>query len=172
MKRQTGTNSPVGGSSAGFTLIEVIIALAILTIGILAVNAMQTVSVRGNATASGITTSANWAADRIEQINGAAYDDALVNDTDADGTSQDPNLDSVDDSGGNFGLDDAKPTVAADITTADHTWTSPDGIYTILWNVAPDYPMPNVKTIHVIVQRSDRGTAKSVTLRYKKAKYM
>jgi type IV pilus modification protein PilV len=62
-------------NEAGFTLIEVIVALAILTIGILAVNAMQTAAVRGNMAASDITIASTWAADRVEQIFGMEYDD-------------------------------------------------------------------------------------------------
>lgn len=139
-------------ASAGFTLIEVIIALAILTIGILSVNVMHTVSIRGNSTASGITTAANWGADRAERIFSLNYGNADLKDTDADGSA---------------GLD-------ADVTTAtaDHSWTSPDGRFTVLWNVAEEFPMPNIKTIHVHVSRSDRGETKTVTFRYKKSKYM
>lgn len=151
MKKQKGTIF-FNNASAGFTLIEVIIALAVLTIGILSVNVMHTVSIRGNATASGITTSANWAADRVERIFSLNYGNDDLKDTDADGSA---------------GLD-------ADVTTAtaDHNWTSPDGRYTVLWNVAEEYPMPNIKTIHVIVNRSDRGETKTVTFRYKKSRYM
>lgn len=155
MNSRTSQNSFACNSNEGFSLIEVIVALAILTIGILAVNAMQTVSIRGNSTANGITTSSNWATDRIEQIFGMDYEDLI--DTDGDLAA---------------GLDDKKPTVAADTSTADYTWTSPDTNYTILWNVAEEFPMPNIRTIHIIVNRNDRDTQKSVTLRYKKARFM
>ncbi len=36
-------------------------------------------------------------------------------------------------------------------TTADHNAVSTYGTYTIFWNVAVDEPIPNTKTIHVIV---------------------
>lgn len=170
MKMAKHINKRLTNSDEGFSLIEVIVALAVLTIGILSVNAMQIVSVRGNNTANGITTATNWAADRIEQICNADYDD--LKDTDGDGTGQDPNKDGADDNGGNFGLDDNTPTVAGDNSTADNTWTSPDGNYTILWNVADDYPMPNIKTVSIIVNRNDRGVQKSTRLLYRKAKYM
>ena len=159
-------------NEAGFTLIEVIVALAILTIGILAVNAMQTAAIRGNMTASDITISSTWASDRVEQIFGMAYDDLAVNNKGRRAT-QDPDGNGFDndDEGGNidgipnFGLD--QDTIA----TADDSDVSPDGKYTILWNVAEDVPMPDTKTIHVIVTRNDRGTVKSVTLKHIKARY-
>ncbi len=55
-------------NNRGFTLIEAIISLAVLSIGILALFAMQTLSIRGNANASRITTLATSGGDEIEQI--------------------------------------------------------------------------------------------------------
>ncbi len=55
-------------NNKGFTLIETIISLAILSIGILALFAMQTLGIRGNATASRVTTEAQWGGDEIEQM--------------------------------------------------------------------------------------------------------
>lgn len=150
----------------GFTLIEVIIALAILTIGILSVNAMQIVSVRGNYAANRLTTAATWATDRAEDLFNQEYDDADLLDGDGDGTNEDANNDGTDDNGGNFGLEDA--TAA----TADGNAVSPDGDYTIFWNVAEDVPMENLKTIRVIVTRNDLGTAKTLTLTHMKSKFM
>lgn len=57
----------ITGNNHGFTLIEAIISLAVLSIGILALFAMQTLSIRGNASASRITTLATWGSDEIEQ---------------------------------------------------------------------------------------------------------
>ena len=161
-------------NAGGFTLIEVIVALAVLTIGILSVNAMQTAAVRGNMAASDITISSTWASDRVERIFSLEYDDLT---TGADGrrSVQDANNNGIDDddetaapavdSIANFGLE--QNTVAA----ADGNDVSPDGKYTILWNVAEDVPMPDTKTVYVIVTRNDRGTVRSVTLKHIKAKY-
>lgn len=165
-------SGPSFRATEGFTLIEVIVALAVLTIGILSVNAMQTAAVRGNMTASDITISSTWASDRVEQIFSMDYSDLT---TGADGirSVQDVNdngIDDDDEGGGldgiaNFGLE--QDTVA----TADGDDVSPDGKYTILWNVAENVPMPDTKTVYVIVTRNDRGTVKSVTLRHVKARY-
>lgn len=138
----------------GFTLIEVIVALAILTVGILSVNAMQIVSVRGNNTANRLTTAATWATDRAEVLFNQEYDA--------------PDL--LDDGGGAAdGLGGLNDATAA---TADGNDVSPDGEYTIFWNVAEDEPMPNLKTINVIVIRNDLGTQKTLTLSHMKSKFM
>ena len=139
-------------SCDGFTLVEVMVALVVITIGILAVNAMQIVAVRGNSSANGLSSASNFAMDQVEEIFALDYDDALL----ADGTGT---------NNGAAGLNDN--TVAS----ADHNDTS-DPIYTILWNVAEEFPMDNIKTINIIVNRNDLGTTKSVTFRYKKARYM
>ncbi len=54
-------------NNRGFTLIEAVISLGVLSIGILALFAMQTLSIRGNANASRVTTLATWGSDEIEQ---------------------------------------------------------------------------------------------------------
>ena len=155
---------------SGFTLIEVLIAVAIFTIGILSVNAMQTAAIKGNSSANRIMESTSWASDRIETLIGLKYSDAGLDDVDGDGTCQDigsgscanPIRDGVDDDGGNFGLDDTG-------TDADGTSTSPDGHYTINWNVAVNYPFPDIKTVKVIIQKQDGASIRTVTMTYMKS---
>jgi Tfp pilus assembly protein PilV len=53
-------------SNKGFTLIEAAISLGVLSIGILALFAMQTLSIRGNTNANRVTTLATWSGDEIE----------------------------------------------------------------------------------------------------------
>ncbi|MBU1419956.1 MAG: prepilin-type N-terminal cleavage/methylation domain-containing protein [Proteobacteria bacterium] len=151
----------------GFTLIEALMAVVIFSIGLVAFFTMQTTVIKGNSTASGLTTASTWAADRVERLLATNYDDPLGDlfDGDGDGTAQDLNYDGVDDNGGNFGLDDTG-------IAADGTDTSPDGLYTIFWNVA-DWvtPVPSsnestVKAVRVIVQRNDLGSQKNVVLNY------
>ena len=159
-------------NNKGFTFVETLVALMVFTIGILALNKMQLISIWGNSNASGITTISNWAGDRIELIIGAPYTPTLPNtcagddgspeyflcDDDGDGTGEDGDGDGVDDDGGDFGLDD--------IVNPDGMFVSPDGLYTIYWNVAVGEPMPNLKTIRVIVTRNFLGMQKQVTLDY------
>jgi len=58
----------------GFTLIEVIIAISILTIGLLSLASMQVSSIRGNAFASGVTEATSLAADRLEKFLALSFD--------------------------------------------------------------------------------------------------
>lgn len=150
------------GNKDGFTLIEVLVALVIFTIGILAANVMQITSIKGNSQANSITESTYWGADRIERLLSLDYDAPDLDDTDSDGTDEDGDADGIDDDGGNFGLDDED-------ANADGSFVSPDNLYSIFWNVAVDHPFLGVKTINVIVIRDDRGEEKRINLTYMKA---
>jgi len=144
----------------GFTLIEALVAMVVLTIGILSIYSMQISAIQGNSKASHVTIASNWAAERIEQIMSTPYDDLL--DTDGDGTGQDTVAPfGIDDNVGNFGLDD---TLAADGTVAaDGQTTSPEGDYTVFWNVSFDYPVTGVKTIRIHIQDSNPSLNNIVT---------
>lgn len=136
-------------NTLGFTLIETAVALAVLSIGILTINIMQTGSVRGNFRASQITTASAWAGDRMERINSLDYDDNFLTDQNGDGTSQDIDKNGLDDDGvdtiSNFGLDET--------ANADYTISSPENRLTLHYNVAVDHPLENMKTIRLIVVR-------------------
>lgn len=71
-------------SNHGFTLLEVIFAISILTIGILAVGAMQASSIRGNAFAWGTSEATNIAMAQIESLMDLPYDDEDLEDLDED----------------------------------------------------------------------------------------
>jgi len=59
----------------GFTLIEVLIAMAIFSIGILAIGSMQVTSINSNARARMHTEGYTWVGDRIERLTTLSYDD-------------------------------------------------------------------------------------------------
>lgn len=58
----------------GFTLLEIIMAISILCIGILAVASMQAASLRGDNFAQSRTEGATWAQDKMEQLMAVSYD--------------------------------------------------------------------------------------------------
>ncbi len=66
----------------GFTLIEVIIAISILTVGLLAVASMQTAAIQGNFFAYRTTQAATLAQDRLEYLLSLPYDDTLLQEGD------------------------------------------------------------------------------------------
>lgn len=156
-------NSPK--KEAGFTLLEILIAIAILSFGLLAVATMQATSIKGNSQAIGITEGINLAQDVIEELIGLDYNHADLSDTDNNGTNQDVDDDGVDDDGGNFGLDD---TVDGGGNVIADNWAT-SGRYTIYWNVAVDEPINNIKTIRVTVQWTDRHASKRATVDFMKA---
>ncbi len=197
-------NNKQNSSNQGFTLIEVLVAIVVLTIGVLSLYAMQVSTINGNAAAKIMTVNSNWASDRIEILLSRPYDCNPfkanchdLDDVNGDGTNQDANNDGIDDSGGNsinykggivvggnvvdniggnFGLNDgliydntAGLLIGVNPALADHRATSPDGQFTILWNIAVDTPVPNSKTIRVIVTSQDRGVTKAVPMTYIKA---
>jgi len=58
----------------GFTLVEVMIGMAIFVIGYLAVGSMQMLAIRGNTNARKITEAATLAADQLETLIVLHYD--------------------------------------------------------------------------------------------------
>ena len=160
----------------GFTLIETLVAIMVLTIGILALYTMQLSAIQGNSTAGQITRAATAGANQVEAIFAMDYDDLV--DVDGDGTGQDANRDGIDDDGGNFGLQDAQccqdgndpagNPVAGCTQRADGCALGFDG-YAVYWNVAVDQPMPATKRVAVNVVRMDRGTRKAIEFPYIKA---
>ena len=161
----------------GFTLIEAMVAMAVLSMGILALYTMQVSAIYGNSTASQITRAATDGTNNLENIFVMDYDDD-IQDLDGDGTNQDisPN-DGVDDDGGNFGLQDTQccpdgndpfgNPVAGCVApaTADGCAQGQDG-YAVYWNVAVDEPISDTKRVVVSVVRTDRGVSKNVEFEY------
>jgi prepilin-type N-terminal cleavage/methylation domain-containing protein len=84
--RQAAETGRQEKSHHGFTLIEVLIAMAIFSIGILAVGAMQVSSTNSNVGARIQTEEYTWVVDQIERLTGLDYDDP---DLDAGGHSID-----------------------------------------------------------------------------------
>jgi type IV pilus assembly protein PilV len=60
----------------GFTLLEVLVAISILSFGLLAVASMQVAAIQGNSVAHTVTEGTTAAMDRIEQLAALPYNDA------------------------------------------------------------------------------------------------
>jgi len=137
----------------GFTLIEVLIAMTLLVIGILAVASMQIASLGGNSHAIRVTQASTWADDAIETLMALPYSHADLDDDNANGIA---GLNDTDTAGS---LADGGPMVHGD--------------FTVYWNVAEgavDTPLANTKTIRVIVVRTDKGGwLKTLAVDYLKA---
>jgi prepilin-type N-terminal cleavage/methylation domain-containing protein len=121
---------------AGFTLIETLMAMAIFTIGILALFGMQSAAITQNVVANKITTGSTWATDQVEQLISLPYNhDYLV---DGGGTNN-----------GCAGLNDwpdpqQSPALTADSQAFDVFSSGTTPVYNIYWNVAQDCTLTNI----------------------------
>ena len=120
----------------GFTLIEVLIAISIFAVGLLAVATMQLSAIRVNSTAGRITTRMTWAQDKIEELMALPYSDPWL------------------EAAGN-------PLVGNDSAGHTHQLLPTTDGYTISWTVADDTPVPNTKLITVSV--TGRGKTSQLT---------
>jgi len=119
-------------SEAGFTLLEVIAAVSILTVGLLAVASMQAAAIQGNDKAYRFTEGATWAQNRLEYLMALPYDHQLLSlgDDQEDPSKDDPNS------------------------------PQPSPEYTITYDVAAGPITDTTKRITVSASRQDRGTTK------------
>lgn len=122
--KKRGTEFRAMQNNAGFTIIEVVIAISILAVGLLGVAAMQTSAIQVNSAAGRMTTRINWAQDKMEELKAMPFSD--------------PWLEA---SGNPTGVDSAGNT---------HEQTTPDG-YAVRWDIADNSPVPNTKRIVVTV---------------------
>jgi prepilin-type N-terminal cleavage/methylation domain-containing protein len=75
---QRNQNSKPKAREAGFTLIEIIVAISILTFGLLAVASMQSAAIRGNQLGYRLTEGSTLAQDRLEFLISKPYNDPLL----------------------------------------------------------------------------------------------
>ena len=133
------TEIPKSICNQGFTLIEVLIAMAIFAIGILAVGSMQISAISTNAGARNSTTVVTMAKDRAEELTALPYDHAdLVGSADP-GTLHTPAA-SAD------GIDNDEDGQIDEAGEA--------GQVSIAWNVIEDQPVANTKSIRITVVRT------------------
>lgn len=131
---------------AGFTLIEVIISIAVLTVGVLAVAKLQAVAVRGNTQANQMMEDTISGQDIIERIIAANYGHDSLNDIDNDGDA---------------GMDDRGAAADYSLDSTDGNYYNAGGawnidteneIFSIFWNVKVNAPPDdNTKTIQFII---------------------
>ncbi|MBN2621562.1 prepilin-type N-terminal cleavage/methylation domain-containing protein [candidate division WOR-3 bacterium] len=115
----------------GFTLVEVLVAVVILSIGILAVSQMTVMGMKTTAVINQRLYARTTMARLFEDLNTRPPDDSLVRDPDGPG-------DLDDDSIGDFAM-----TISDSLAKVS---------YQTLWNVADNIPEPGLKTIRLFVR--------------------
>ncbi len=63
-------------TEAGYTLLEVLIAISIFMVGILAIGSMQAAALRSNATSMGVTEAVNVGQGTVERLLATSFDPA------------------------------------------------------------------------------------------------
>lgn len=146
----------------GFTLLEAVVATAILAIGIFSLYSMQVMSVRGNSIAASVTQSSNLNALHLERLLAVKFDKR---------PGSEPGLRVEKDHNNGlcwlWGKDPAKAAEDAeaclsrnnDFATAkkafdqgdDYVFESEDKNFLIAYNVAAHYPVVGVKTVRAHV---------------------
>ena len=157
---------PLKQSQQGFTILEIMIAMAIFAIGILGVAQMQIQAINANAYSRLSTEAVTFAQGQVEQLLVLPYGHADLADTNqngaSNGTNQDLNNDGIDDNGGDFGL--GSIGAAADHTLSSTPPTPTDCTYNFSWNIATDEPETDCKRIRMIVQWQDASRKKQIEL--------
>ena len=147
MKRK---NVGIANEQKGFTLIEVLMAITILTVGLLAVATMQVSAIRGNNLSDNVTTALTLAEDKMEYLLGLGYDEPDLDDSVANNT----NLSSL-------------TSVDHEELNIDETGTA-GGQFRRVWNIADNSPGTNNKAISIIVtwnQNKQRVSISSIKRR-------
>lgn len=131
---------------SGFSLIEVLIAVSIFTVGLLGVASMQISAIRGNAFSDHTTTALCLAEDRMEDLMSRDFDDGALDDT---------TLTNNDDLYSAARVDHEERINAAGEAVAG-------GPYRRIWNIA-DSTDPPMKRIVVMVSWDNGGHHVSLT---------
>lgn len=122
----------------GFTLIEVIVAISILTVGLLAVASMQMAAIRGNFFAYRTSEATTLAQDRLEYLLSLPYDDTLLEDGDGKG----------------------------DPIPNDTDWANHHQALNVIitYDVAVDSPIAGAKRITVKAEHDEKGVKRTIEL--------
>lgn len=116
----------------GFTLIEILMALTLLSVGVLAVAALQGTGLRAAAHAERMSLGSAAAKSVAERLMALPYAHAELEDTHGDGRA---------------GLD----RIDSDETQADHRLLVPGRLpVRVFWNLVEDEPAVGLKTVRVI----------------------
>lgn len=132
----------------GFSLIEALIAMMLLSVGLLGAGLLQISSMKANSNAAGRTFGVGLAQSVMDDLRSRPVDDDLLDDGEGE-------------TDGAAGLDDGMAAAGGDPNpaNADQSMgqiTASDGRdYTIFWNVAVDTPLNGAKTLKLFVYWND-----------------
>ncbi len=144
-------NSGIVKDQRGFTLIEVLVSLAIFAIGIIACYAMQVRSTGTAGRANSVSTSSTWAMYLQEAFMARDYNDALLKDKDGNVVAG-LNVTASGTPDGTMHVH-SDGTVSA-LNIATNVIPTATDLYSIYWNVVDNRPMEGVKQIRITVVKN------------------
>ena len=123
----------------GFTLVEVLVSMAIFAVGILAVINMQLMATQTNMRSRHITEAIMAAQSKVEELRGLPYDHNSLKINNGDNT-----------------LDTAVTSIPGKTITEELNLTDRQDyshpLYKLGWNILYDTPVPGIKTVRVVVK--------------------
>lgn len=149
-QKKMSTNKNTAFNNRGFTMIEVLMAMAIFLIGFLAVSSMQISAVNGNKSARMRTSASILASDIVEQLLRCPYESAGCSLIRPDYVEADP-----------LSLGAHPGPAVTDWFDDDPDEGGPDRAYQVRWVVA-NGPEENSKEIDVVVRWQKKGKDNSV----------
>ncbi len=130
----------------GFTLIEVLIAMTVFSIGMLGLMTLHIISIRGTTLSDTATVAGTIAQMHMEKIINADFNASGLEDANSSNN------------------DDLDSTVNRDYQNMDVNGAPVDlGMYNLVLNVADDTPIPNTKTIVVLVAWNNGRQVRKLT---------
>ena len=123
----------------GFTLSEALVAIVVLSLGLIGLERMHIAAIQVNTIASRLTQATTLAQDRAERLIALPYNDPMLTDTTAPGLF------------------------------TSHTDANPPQSYTITWEVDTDVPSTGIKTINVFVTWNNLKASKTFSLAVQKS---
>ena len=133
--------SPRINEEAGMTLIEILFSMAVFAVGILGISYVQITCILGISQSIKLTNATQLASQITEQIVSMNYNHPCLVDDDNDEAS---------------GLDDYPSSDEPYHNNPIKCGSTGEG-YNIYWNIAENCPIPNTKTIRVIVAWMERN---------------
>jgi len=121
------------GLEKGYTLIEVVVSLGLLTIGLLGVLLFGIIGIKGNLYSKELSLANELAEKKMEMLLSLGYENPLLEDSDGDGEE---------------GLSD---TDSSDVDHFDEE-NPLYGKFYVFWNVAENFPEQGMKTLRVFVR--------------------
>jgi prepilin-type N-terminal cleavage/methylation domain-containing protein len=137
--------------ASGFTLVEVLVGITILTIGLLGVAKMQISAIQGNSMSNSTSVALNLAQEKMERIMVMSFNDTSLDDSETGNNGDLTSITSID----HEELDENDDPPVAPINIDETGSPTARGRYRRIWNIA-NHPsgfedLPTMKSVTVIV---------------------